>query len=338
MPIKNSIRAAAMVFACLSGVSAANAEVCATPPSDKICYAEYPFQERCNPLPDSYAAYPVEPQFDLVFEKSPRIIKDAFCAVEEIRVVKNYHLTGTVAFVRGTTIYFDRQLLFYLLLRNDEETAAPTQYRWNWLNGESRYFEDGNDLELVLKIAESNNWGLRYSFASVLIHELAHIIDTNPAYNSRPNLGLLHCEFAHQALNKSDYQTSTELAGYEAIFSDILSTEESSERLLDLEEAGFNSFYGRNNQFEDFAELFAAYIMLDHFGVSYSITKQDEILFDLETHFEQPALQRKLNIVKTIVNYHALSEAERDAFQKDMLACRGDFTPSLLPIETGKAD
>lgn len=332
MLIRNSIRAAAIIFACFSGLSAANAEVCATPPSDKICYADYPFQDRCGPLPDSYAAYPVEPQFDLVFEKSPRIIKEAFCAVDEIRVVKNYHLTGTVAFVRGTTIYFDRQKLFYLLLRNNEEALPPTQYRWTWLSDDSRYFEDGGDLELVLNFAEPNNWGLRYSFASVLIHELGHIVDTNADYNSRPNLGLFHCEFAHQALNKSDYQSRNALAGYEAIFSDILGVGESSERLLDLDEAGFNSFYGRNNQFEDFAELFAAYIMLEHFGVSYSITKQDETLFDLVTHFQQPALQRKLNIVESIVNYHNLSEAERQAFQADLLACRGDFTPSALPI------
>jgi hypothetical protein len=324
-------RALFVLVFCMGITQAAKARTC-TLPSEKICYAEYPFQQRCKPLPASFADYPIEQRFDLVFKRAPRIVKDAFCAVEEIRIVKHYHLAGTGAFVRGNNIYFDREILFYLLMMGEAEALPETQYRWSWIGGESHYFADRANLELVLQFVDPDEWELRYAFTKLLIHELGHIVDTHSIYNSRTNLGLFHCEFAHQALNKAEYESRNDLAGYEVIFSDRLNDQETSQRLQELDDAGFSSFYGRNNQFEDFAELFADYIMLEHFGVSYSLMKETETQFDLAAQMRAPELQRKLKIVKTIVNYHSLSEAERENFQSDMLACRGIFTPSALPL------
>lgn len=69
------------------------------------------------------------------------------------------------------------------------------------------------------------------------------------------------------------------------------------------------------------------YVLLQYFDVNYTIEKSGEVLFDRALQFDNPNVQKKLNIVRLVLSWSEMTKQNQIQFANDRGACRGAFDP-----------
>ena len=299
---------------------------------DKLCVAEHAYARACKPLPDSYQHFRIEEQLYDLFQLSPEMVQLGFCNVDKVRVLKRWHDRDIAAYVQSNQMYISRSKLFELADPNLEDSHLWDQYKWPIHHrGATFFFLDRAALKKVLHWPEENPFESSYQLAYIFLHELAHVIDLEPNFYLGRSGGNFNCFAAHQQLNQRSYQTrKSPFKGYGWLFPDQFGEGLDSDLCLELMQSPYGSFYGVIDQYEDFAELFADYVLLEHFGINYTIEKNGEVLFDRAKQFENENIQNKLAIVKKVLEWPQMTDVERQGFMDDRTHCRGIFEPTLV--------
>lgn len=301
------------------------AAICEPNFTQKLCVAGHAYDRHCTPLPDSYNDYQIDRQLHDLFELSPGMVQKGFCSVSEIRIVKNWGTISHGGFVDGTGIFVDRDFLFQIaLMEPDRAFERNTYYFPQGSDAESFELVDHHQVEKHPKHGFGGEFVVRYEFAHFFLHELAHILDFNWEINTHAGVGYFGCFHAHQVLG---YENHTQEWRYISIDSKPFSKGLTSEVYSQLLNSEFASFYSMSSPREDFAELFVDYVLLQYFDVNYTIEKSGEVLFDRALQFQNPNVQKKLNIVRLVLSWSEMTKQNQIQFANDRGACRGAFDP-----------
>lgn len=304
------------------------AGVCAPHFSEKLCVSEFADSRACAPLPDSYKQFKIEEQLNELFQLSPEMVQLEFCRVESIRIVRKWGENPHSGFVHARTIVIDRTFLFEVAsMPKDIAFRRDTYFFPGYTDRPFRRLKDGYAVEKKLTgTSDPVQSSISYEFMHFMLHELAHLIDFDFAINPSATTGYFACMFASQILSGK----GEDEIGYTAVFPEQFGEKVDSAAFQALAASPYASFYGASWFTEDFAELFADYVLLEHFGINYTIEKQGEVLFDRAKQFENANIQNKLAIVKKVLEWPRMSAAERQAFADDRTHCRGIFSPSAV--------
>ena len=303
------------------------AAACGPKFEDKLCVAEHAYARACKPLPDSYQHFRIEEQLYDLFQLSPEMVQLGFCRVEELRIVRKWGENSHSGFALGRQIVIDRTFLFEVADMPGDRAFRRVVFSFpGYTDRPMRMLRDFHEIEKRLFQAKPYVAGSSYEFKHFMLHELAHLVDFNFENNPQPNSGYFACEFAAQILHGKTEQA----LGYSSVFPEQFGHNVDSAIYKRLADSSISSFYGASWPTEDFAELFADYVLLEHFGINYTIEKDGEVLFDRAKQFENENIQNKLAIVKTVLAWPQMTDVERHAFMDDRTHCRGIFEPTLV--------
>uniref|UniRef100_A0A2A4YR80 Substrate import-associated zinc metallohydrolase lipoprotein n=1 Tax=OCS116 cluster bacterium TaxID=2030921 RepID=A0A2A4YR80_9PROT len=313
------------------GFAAEVAAICDVPVSQKICYVESEFDRKCLDKPDALKYADIETQLDYIYEVAPHLMKAAMCALDKIKVAKDLGIN-----VDGLVNPLDRKNILYLGWQGAIRSQSPYRninlliYKYpSDLNAEhGAFFSIVDGYKLTGKTTYSKQFDekLNHNLAKLIFHELAHTVEKQKTFNQFAPLDIFRCFDRHQVSDKLGYVSkSGRIKGYYKNFPEQFGEGLDSDIIYELFTSDYSTFYSLHKQNEDFAEMMAEYIMLTYFGINYRVSKGDELLFDRAEQFKHNNIQPKLNIIKTMLALHEMSEDARKAFFQDQVHCRGDF-------------
>lgn len=318
----------------LVGFASEVVAICDVPISQKICYVKDDYDRQCIDKPQALFYINVAQQIDAIYQNAPVLMKKAMCAIKQIKISKKIRHRAS-AFYRKKSIYFswdsfvntqrsynyvvERKLSIY---GKREKPPIPDAKR------DSEYLKIIDNYKLAYNISYSKSYddNMNHNLLRLFYHEVAHLIDDHKDFNRFAPLDILRCYQRHQQSNAVVYTAkASKIKGYRYLFPDQLKEGLDSQILVELFNSEYPTFYAMSSQKEDFAELMTGYIMLNHHGINYQVSKGDELLFDRAEQFRHDNIQPKLNIVKTMLALHEMSEDTLKAFFQDQVHCRGDF-------------
>lgn len=322
-----------------SVASAAAPIVCKVPISEKLCFTKSDKLRTCKPPPAHLESINTAQQLDLIFELSPPAMQQTMCDLNRLyisqKIVKHasgvQHATDiSLSWEALSRMQRSYQAMLEQLIggyargaifNNEDEGVLPGRWR----------FSDGHMLTVELEYNSPRVLELNYSFAYLMLHELAHLMGSHPRLNKNSGMRFLTCNGQYHLKNRDALlKKGVVLQGYVTALDHYPMPPQDSSLLLELEQSEFATFYALSNSEEDFAETMAEYTMLEFFGVNYKVLKGDRVLFDRARQFKNANIKPKLDVVKMVLSLMDKSKKERRDLRLDRKLCRGMFDPALF--------
>lgn len=314
---------------------------CKVPVSEKICYTLGEESRDCVEPPREMVPYKLGEQIELIFSAAPPAMQRAMCALDHLFISKSImeHASG---FQRATEIHLSWLAIHSLHVSFESfveqefssyGTGATFADLGLGYDPQDLRLSDAHILEYEVEYTKERIKGLNYPLAYLMFHELAHLMEQHPKFNNHHGFGYFSCNWQYQSANNYRlHALDRRIKGYAMVLDEHPKLGQDSSVLIELANGNYATFYATANAAEDFAELVTVYIMHNHFGVNYRISKEGGLLFDLESQLQNERMQPKLDIVKLALAFPETSKKLRRDIRLDRKLCRETFDPSLLTV------
>jgi hypothetical protein len=282
---------------------------------DKLCFLDQNNVAECGLKESKFDV--LEDRIASVFEHAPNQVKDKMCAIGAFVVA--YPINGIEpwmgAFSNNEVIGINLALwqnisIPYELYEHDAITSYLGADQYETLT-------DASKVELEFSSKSEFVVGLNYSLAKMIFHEVGHLVEadlTEPAF---------HC-LLDPASTKSLPLSTTK--GDHYCFR-LLPPKRDHSLIEMLGDSSFISYYATCTAAEDFAETYAAYLMVEHLGRDFTVAFGDQTIYASAQHLRSKQLEGKVDTIKAILNFGELTDAKKRQMAKAHENCFGRFTP-----------